>query len=269
MQLEDKAKNYDEVQEKLDGALAKIRELENKLALQDKCFEEYRTQKKQEIIKLQSIQHAMVGNATATHELINDLVKNHTMTLKLVEAVTIKQEETKSLTDHLEKSLENSEITRPVETEVMKKNIMSELENKTKRSRNVLLFNVSEPVEDTSFRRRNADKCKATDLIRSLDISPTPQLQRVHRLGKWSATEDKNRRCRPLLVELESVHQRDQVLLKACTLSNNLNPVKIKGDYTKSLNCSTSLAPTSISTKSNVIQISKNGVRPRVHPVRL
>jgi hypothetical protein len=273
--LEDRTRNYDKVQEDLREALDKISALENKLAHQDEIFARSQTRVGYEISQIRSDHHALIENFIESNDVVSDLVKNQTATLKIVERLTIKQMETSSLINRIQESVLNSKIeTRTLSAQSLNEEIggtknISELESKMKRSRNILLLNVPEPIENTSFRRRDADRRKANEILEVLKISQPLQLHRVHRVGKWYATQSDSSRCRPLLIELGSIRERDQILMRAHTLSTSLGSVKITGDYAQPRKLVKTLgAVSNMPASSTRKQIPKNGVRPRVIPAR-
>ena len=140
----------------------------------------------------------LAGSNLKTTNLFGDLVKKqievNKSTLKLQTLV-------EGIPSVISKSLE-----RYVEPEKLAQEIITEVDDRSRRARNVLILNVKEPIENTSFRRRNANRNTAVDTINSLGISPAPKISRVYRIGKWS---DSKVQCRPLLVEVGSMHQRD------------------------------------------------------------
>ena len=136
--------------------------------------------------------------------------------------------------------------------------IITEVDDRSRRARNFLSLNVKEPIENTSFRRRNADRNTAVDTINSLGISPTPKISRVHRIWKWS---DLKVQCQPLLVEVESMHQRDEIIGHAHTLNENKHKIRIIGDY-KETRKSESSNLNSNGTKSEFVPFLQRHVMP-------
>jgi hypothetical protein len=149
-----------------------------------------------------------------------------------------------------------------VESSKLKNQILDEVESRSRQSRNLLILNAEEPVENTSFRRREADKNMANKIISSLGISPLPHIVRIHRVGKWSI---RRKQCRPLLIELETMHQRDLLLKSSRSLDMNDSSVKIIGDYTAYQRSNRSKVTSGERVSETSGQISKNGVRPRVN----
>lgn len=148
-------------------------------------------------------------------------------------------------------------------------NVTDELESRTKRSKNILLLNVTEPVADTSYKRRNIDTEMAHKLIHQLNTGTPTNIKRVHRIGQWDKHRAAGSKIRPLLVELKNTSQRDMVLQNAYKLSTCGN-IRITADYTNSQRAIVSTWPAIHKEGSiaNIIRPAKNLHRPQTNIVR-
>lgn len=155
-----------------------------------------------------------------------------------------------------------------IEPTQLQVSITNEIESRTKRSKNILLLNVTEPTSDTSFRRRNIDNEFAHNLIRQLETGTSTNIQRVHRIGRWEKHQAVGSKIRPLLIELKNSNQRDVVLQHAYKLCDTGN-IRITADYT---NSQRSIVPIWTATRGpnavpHLSQPAKNLLRPQTNTV--
>jgi hypothetical protein len=260
--LENRLDNYDHIEADLSAARNKIKDLESRL---DK-YEKELLREREVTSELETCQKRLASENLSTISVVQDLAVENAKVTDLVVELVKKQSLLNSYLVKLQQSVEDmsKRLTERVEPGELEKRIITEVENRAKRSRNLLLLNVKEPIEATSFRRRETDKSTAVNIINSLGIIPVPHIVKVHRVGKWSIDR---RECRPLLVELETMYQRDRVLECAHLVDKNRYSVKIKGDYTnyQQNRRSNKITPKSCTVASG--NESKNGVRPRVNRV--
>jgi hypothetical protein len=262
--LEERLHDYDSVKADLGVALNKIKDLERRLAF---CEEDL-LRERNTVSKLGTNQQKLASESLRTISVVKDISAGNAKAIDLVEDIISRQTKENGRFLQMQHNIDEMSVLMTkklggyVEPSELKCQILEEVENRVRRSRNLLLLNIAEPVESTSYRRRQADKVSANNIILSLGISPLPHIVRVHRVGKWSICK---KQCRPLLIELETVHQRDRVLESVHLLDTNGSSVKIIGDYTnyQKLKGSTVISDTSVSSITG--QISKNGVRPRVN----
>jgi hypothetical protein len=260
--LENRLDNYDHIEADLSAARKKIKDLENRLGK----YEKELLRERELTSRMETSQKLLSNENLRTISVVQDLAVDNVKVTNLVVDLVKKQSSLNGYLVKLQHLVEDmsKRLTDRVEPGELEKRIITEVENRAKRSRNILLLNIKEPIEATSFRRREADKLTAVNIINSLKIMPVPHIVKVHRVGKWSIDRSE---FRPLLVELETMHQRDRILECAHLIDINRYSVKIKGDYTnyQQNRRSNKITPKSCTVAS--CNISKNGVRPRVNRV--
>jgi hypothetical protein len=283
--LETESRKNESTEKKLEESTRKIVDLENMVNNNEFNYSYNVEQMRHELKKseesrqniLQFVRTIVDWNSRLV-SLVTNLATNNHKAIEILLDIAQKQSNLKTTVLRMESIVKelpdtvSKALGEYAEPRKLTKEIIDEVENRSGRSRNVLILNVNEPVENTSFKRRTADKNIAMNIINSLPISTVPKVSRIHRIGKWSAS---GTQCRPILVEVESMLQRDEIIRHAHNLTCEKTPIRIIGDYKKPRrqgssngnlhdNVKNSLMPSQGQIKSQFTKLSKNGVRPRV-----
>ena len=107
--------------------------------------------------------------------------------------------------------------------------VSRETEDRTMRSRNLLILNAPEPQKESSASRRKADRDLAESVIRKVSSDGAIRIRHTHRVGKWNGANQTSKR--PLLMVLQNSTQRDTVLQKSHVIKRELKPICIRPDY--------------------------------------